>query len=516
KMFTTDLSPYEIKGQIDGHRCLEFCVQQRLCVATGMVYDTVDSSMFCYFFKRSDLMDANLTEYENVDLFVKVMDESEIPGHHSVPQNNKTGSVTECSDGKPLDSEAKDDEEDIKEFSGYKSASKSRSDSDGGAAERRYSANDYPLSPHGYNYYGGPQDEEDIDDNESDTQPKKSYRKQGLRTVRSAEYKRQRLQESDDTEQEVKPTGNAVPFIETVKQNARKESILAHIPSIAAELLKRVKQAKESADLSDRDVVAGRGGNGGQRRPKPKAPVADPDCENEFDVTIGCKSGDKDVSKMCTNVPKIIYSDGKAMSACNETLVGGECPMVCRAGYEPTVRRLKCQQSGDRNVWQNAKLIKCKPIESECEPITTGSLDNKTLIRIKAQTQYPSQRVHYVSAYNTTRKLPLFSAYVHMSANNANTTDTSTTNGTDTEYVKNSCHQLGDNQWSDIDYNNSDYNLRPLLPVKAFRYSPEAQSLVNIMSNVAPQDPFTSRGPWMTIENRTLEMLQNRPADANP
>ena len=190
--------------------------------------------------------------------------------------------------------------------------------------------------------------------------------------------------------------------------------------------------------------------------------------------------------------------------------VGDQCLVVCRPGYEPTADVISCEKTATNRVyWKGVKQIKCKPLESGCEA-ADSIRRSATAIRIKATTKYPEERLHFITRYDTSKKLPQFSAYVHTKDNNANTTDTISTLD-DHKYLENSCDKLQDKQWQRSDYERVDYVPKPLMPTNAFRYSAVAQSLVHSMSNIAPQDPFTSRGPWMTLENRTLEILRNRP-----
>jgi chitinase len=228
-------------------------------------------------------------------------------------------------------------------------------------------------------------------------------------------------------------------------------------------------------------------------------------CEsvNDFDFESNdneCIDSKNDDSDKCTEIPSIIYSDIKQMNSCRDSPIDGECEVICRSGYEPNEQKIKCEKSGNRNVWKS-KHIKCSPIESNCEKVN----NDENSIRIKASTKYPEEKLHYVLRYDKSKKLPQFSIYIYTKENNVKETEPTNT------YNENSCKLLNGQQLTKSDYKKSDYNPKPLLPQNAFLYSKEAQTMNNYFPNTAPQDPFTSHGPWSTIENRTLEMLKSRP-----
>ncbi|XP_054161309.1 uncharacterized protein LOC128959392 [Oppia nitens] len=493
KMFTSDVTPYELKGEIDGLKCLQFCLQQQLCVATALVYDTQESSMFCYFFKESDLKTANVTEYENVDLFIKIMSDNEIPGHRVM-----TNQSNDCSDGKPLQFE--DENKNVDKVSDNRRK--------GSKANNAFSV----YSPYDYDFYNG---QPNVDDNRESEQLN-AGRMSGStkqRSVRSVDgINRDRADSDGDNNRSI-----GLTFIDSVRQNARKESVLETIPTFASQLKKRVEMIRNVTQLMPNNSLPLQVLNpnhnytilsAGKVLKSLRHYLSDKLCANgqELDNNYQCR----DISNTCHEIPDIIYADPIGMSRCNVTLVGAYCPVVCRTGYEPTLPRIQCQSTGHRNVWKNARDVKCRPIDGQCELIDAR---NKSLLRIKSVTRFPDEKLHFISRFDSRKRLPQFAAYVHTRDNNINDNQTLDVNNSDVEerYVANRCKLLDDKQWTINDYNRSDYNMQPILPTNAFRYSPEAQSLVHTMTVIAPQDPFTARGPWRTLENHTLEMLRTRP-----
>ena len=184
--------------------------------------------------------------------------------------------------------------------------------------------------------------------------------------------------------------------------------------------------------------------------------------------------------------------------------VNSDCNFVCKPGYtEIPSTKLSCVLNQ-----ANTASWRAKP-DCELQKCNHQILNEIYKFPIYAKF-YLDQEIRefnlaliYIS-FNSSLKLPQYSVSLYDTLNTVKNLNRKNGFGS---FFMHRCEELKNKITTDNDYINSNYHRGHLTSFDIMRFSSKAAKASNLLVNIAPQDPYSNKGPWKDIEDKLAEFL---------